>query len=63
MRDEIHLGGANNPSCGNLNFQIAGVVLEQADIPRGQERDYQPITLRLPRYSAVIGKGDVRNGG
>lgn len=44
----------------NLNFQIAGVVLEQADIPRGQERDYQPITLRLPRYSAVIGKGDVR---
>ena len=44
----------------NLNFQIAGIVLEQADIPRGQERDYQPITLRLPRYSAVIGKGDVR---
>ena len=23
----------------NLNFQIAGVVLERADIPRGQERD------------------------
>ena len=44
----------------NLNFQIAGVVLERADIPRGQERDYQPITLRLPRYSAAIGKGDVR---
>lgn len=43
----------------NLNFQIAGIVLEQADIPRGQERDYQPITLRLPRYSAAIGKGDV----
>ena len=42
----------------NLNFQIAGVVLEQADIPRGQERDYQPITLRLPRYSAAIGKGE-----
>ena len=33
----------------NLNFQIAGVVLERADIPCGQERDYQPITLRLPR--------------
>lgn len=44
----------------NLNFQIAGIVLEQADIPRGQERDYQPITLRLPRYSAAIGKGDIR---
>ena len=44
----------------NLNFQIAGVVLERADIPCGQERDYQPITLRLPRYSAAIGKGDVR---
>ena len=42
----------------NLNFQIAGIVLEQADIPRGQERDYQPITLRLPRYSAAIGKGE-----
>lgn len=44
----------------NLDFQIAGIVLEQADIPRGQERDYQPITLRLPRYFAAIGKGDIR---
>ena len=41
----------------NLNFQIAGIVLEQADIPRGQERDYYVAIAALFRCNRQ-GRGE-----